>query len=146
MGRTPLPEAERKKRKKERNKAWLKTPKGKEMKRKQEMGTIAGVMRRYRQRAKDRNLEWNLSRQEVEILFSQPCFYCGESVKHKYNEFAGIDRVNNLWGYFMKNVVPCCGFCNIMKGKVKIGEFYEKIRLIYHHRICKLFGQDEEIL
>lgn len=29
---------------------------------------------------------------------------------------SGLDRTDNSKGYLIKNVVPCCGICNSIKG------------------------------
>jgi hypothetical protein len=76
----------------------------------------------YRSGAKRRNLSWNLSKDQFRYIIEQPCRYC-EIVRngvHRHSngneyKFTGIDRVDNKLGYFLGNVVPCCGKCNRFK-------------------------------
>ena len=48
--------------------------------------------------------------EQYEAIISQPCHYCYCSL---YN-FGGssLDRIDNLVGYVLTNVLPCCGICN----------------------------------
>lgn len=87
----------------------------------------------YKNSAKIRGYDWDLSLNDFKYLIKQDCYYCnlppyqkliianlnGERVL-TYN---GIDRVDNLLGYYIGNVVPACGICNIAKKDLSISEF-----------------------
>lgn len=74
--------------------------------------------------AKKRNLTFEITRDQFISLIIQDCHYCGSKppVDSGRN---GCDRVDNLVGYLMANLVPCCFTCNQMKGKRGQVEFIE---------------------
>lgn len=88
--------------------------------------TLNGRMSSYIRGAQKRNIEWGLSIEEFSSLWGLPCFYCGDKI-----ETIGIDRVDSKKGYNIKNVVPCCTHCNIMKMHYTQKEFLNKIKQIY---------------
>jgi hypothetical protein len=58
-------------------------------------------------------------------LIRQPCIYCGG-----YDNYNGIDRVDNAKGYEVDNCVSCCKICNFMKGTDEITEFMSRLQRI----------------
>jgi hypothetical protein len=62
--------------------------------------------------AKRRNLLWNISFEDYCNFINKECHYCLEKIE---NSGIGLDRKNNLKGYELNNVVPCCGDCNITR-------------------------------
>ena len=85
----------------------------------------------YKQGAKLRNLEFALSKEEVDKLSYSNCHYCNDSPKNatfsndkKYKYiYQGIDRVNSKFGYTSNNVLPCCKTCNFAKGDMEYPAF-----------------------
>ena len=86
----------------------------------------------YKKCAKDRKLDFCLTKKDVRKLTSSNCFYCGSkprkirkptSKKSKNYTYNGIDRVDNNKGYFMKNCVPCCTICNRAKFNLPVRQF-----------------------
>jgi len=73
----------------------------------------------YKSRAQKRNLEWSLTDEQANALFSEPCMYCG-------GPGGGIDRMDNTRGYTLDNCQPCCKTCNFMKLKMGAEEFVEQ--------------------
>lgn len=77
----------------------------------------------YRQQAKRRDLDFNLSFEEFKNLSIQDCHYCGrEPMLNSYSSdvvvkipLNGVDRVNSDLSYSLDNCVPCCGMCNRAK-------------------------------
>jgi hypothetical protein len=63
-----------------------------------------------------------LSIEQVTLLLSAPCSYCGETEK-----FRGIDRINSKLGYVDENVTTCCNMCNEMKLDYTLDEFKTKL-------------------
>ena len=104
---------------------------------------LYNVFIHYKNNAKQRNIDWNLSEAEFKQLITQPCIYCGEipnitktsSYKNKTEKITGIDRIDSTKGYSIDNCVSCCGMCNIMKNKFSTEEFLNKIKIIYHNYI-----------
>jgi len=94
-------------------------------------GVIYQIILGYKRHAKRRNLEWNLSINQVAEIIQKPCYYCGaiksnkkitKSCKEGYS-YNGIDRLNNKKGYHIDNVVPCCAQCNRAKGNMSFDNF-----------------------
>lgn len=104
------------------------------------------VFSEYKNSAKIRNIQWNLTRHEFDKLTQKECHYCGNSPKqtrqcigfngsHTYN---GIDRLDSNYDYSISNCVPCCKICNYAKGKMSKSLFLEHIYKVYTHSIKKL--------
>lgn len=102
------------------------------------------VYRIYKHSAKRRGYSFNISENSFKELSSKPCAYCGIAPATKmasskgrtfYGEFVynGLDRVDNTKGYEIDNVVPCCYFCNTLKGKKSKEDFLSKIKQIYEN-------------
>jgi len=77
----------------------------------------------YKKNAKNKNLEFNISKNYFHTITKKNCEYCGSSPssvrftpnrKRRYT-FNGIDRKDNSKGYINKNCIPCCKVCNYMK-------------------------------
>lgn len=94
------------------------------------------VLNRYKNNARHRGVEWELSEQQLRILVTSPCHYCGlpSSMERNGFVFNGVDRVDNSLGYTPDNSVPCCKVCNHMKHVLTEEEFLAHIKRIYEHR------------
>lgn len=101
-------------------------------------GVINQIILGYKRHAKRRGFSWNLTFNEVSNIINKPCHYCGTINSNKkitknckegflYN---GIDRVDSKKSYTIKNVVPCCNFCNKAKGNKSELEFIEWVKKI----------------
>ena len=65
---------------------------------------------------------WRLTDQEAEWFFTRNCHYCG-SPPPKDN-LNGLDRIDNdVQGYDIDTIVPCCAFCNYSKRSKSYEEF-----------------------
>jgi hypothetical protein len=97
----------------------------------------------YKNKAKKRNLNFEISEDEFRKITKENCFYCGEepsSIEKGENHYGiyvynGIDRVDNSKGYITGNIVPCCGNCNFAKRKMNVPEFYKWIRKVYNYSV-----------
>ena len=97
----------------------------------------------YKNNAKARNIDWNLSEEEFKEIVSKPCYYCGEnpqrtktvSYKNTFEKITGVDRIDSSKGYNTDNCVSCCKHCNIMKNKFSKFEFLSRIEKIYNNII-----------
>lgn len=94
-------------------------------------GVINHIILQYKRHARDRNIEWNLTFDEVKKIIQEPCFYCGaeksnhavtKNCKEGY-DYNGIDRVDSSKGYYIDNVVPCCKTCNYAKRDMSKEDF-----------------------
>ena len=94
----------------------------------------------YKRGAKKRGLEYELAEDQFAELTQKDCYYCGAKpnniIKHKesFGEYIynGLDRIDNIKGYTINNVVSCCHLCNSAKGKLTTQEFKELIKRIYN--------------
>lgn len=59
-----------------------------------------------------RGKPWHLYRHEYDALAERPCSYCDGPT----GSGVGLDRLDNAQGYETRNVVPCCGACNLLRG------------------------------
>lgn len=87
-------------------------------------GALGTLLADYRRGARDRNLTWDLSREEFARLTSLDCSYCGASPSRTVKcgggssgtyTYNGIDRVDNKQGYTSSNCAPACLQCNRSK-------------------------------
>ena len=97
----------------------------------------------YKRSARDRNIQWDLSRQEFFILTKCNCSYCGvapsnikrTSKRLEWEEYvySGVDRIDNSLGYISGNVTACCRVCNKMKGTMTVECFIESCEKVISH-------------
>lgn len=74
---------------------------------------------------RNKDVEFTLTLDEfLEIIKNNNCHYCDkELIYHEHSKNKGVintrahqlDRKNNLKGYTLENVVPCCWTCNRLK-------------------------------
>jgi len=93
----------------------------------------------YIERAKNKNIEYNLTYDIAKKIIDGKCNYCGV---YPFREFIadkscngsyignGIDRFDNLLGYTKENCVTACWNCNSAKGQNNIEFFQEWIKRI----------------
>ena len=79
----------------------------------------------YLDRARKKNLQFELTKRDFETLQNRNCEYCNTRPMN------GIDRINNDKGYTHDNSVPCCTLCNYMKRDESKETFVEKAIKIY---------------
>ena len=98
----------------------------------------------YRKRAKQKNMDITLTKEQFKTLMDSDCHYCGGEpsnslVQHEESlpVYQGIDRKDNSEGYTPDNVVPCCIVCNKMKKTMSHDDF-----LLHIHRISTRFMAD----
>lgn len=90
----------------------------------------------YKNSAKTRGLQFNLSRNELFELTQGNCYLCGSlpacecNYKHKEKNtsyiYNGIDRVNPKIGYVYKNCESCCKTCNYAKMTMSKNDYEQK--------------------
>jgi hypothetical protein len=98
----------------------------------------------YEYRAARCNLTMDLNREQFASLIAQNCHYCGAQPRLKvsrracFQEFLwnGLDRKDNMQGYTVSNVVPCCKTCNWAKGKLSYDDFIAYLERVRAFRSC----------
>lgn len=91
---------------------------------------------RYRNRAGDRNKEFDISKDFYEKLKKDTCYLCGK--KTQFGHVNGIDRINDKIGYVESNCASCCGNCNYLKRNYKLFDFIFKCCQIFNTHKNKL--------
>lgn len=87
----------------------------------------------------------SLTKEDVKVLISSDCYYCGAS-PITYRELGGgrwarksnvptngIDRKDSNLGYHLDNCVACCPTCNYMKSDMHHDDFVNLCRRIALH-------------
>jgi hypothetical protein len=107
---------------------------------------IRGLIHSYKKGAKKREIEFSLTRDELEHLFGQNCYFCGIEPAQIYRTgsrthsspliYNGIDRLDNSKGYVTENVVPCCGRCNKAKNNMPYDVFMSWIDRLIQQRVA----------
>jgi hypothetical protein len=95
----------------------------------------------YKSNAKIKGIEFDLSKEQMEILFKGKCFYCGREPYKNMDKpkfygnytYNGIDRLINTKGYTSDNTVSCCSQCNYLKNSYDYEDFTKIIKLIYEN-------------
>ncbi len=105
-----------------------------------------GLHYKYKICAKKRGIDFNLSREESEILFSGDCYYCGQKpnrLSEKNRKMNGnplvngIDRKDNNIGYTIENSVTCCKTCNYAKRNLSEKDFIFWIKQLVKNFLSK---------
>lgn len=83
----------------------------------------------HRASAGRRGIDFTLDEDEHRALVLAPCWYCGAPPCNTLSyagyelEYSGIDRLDSHRGYGAGNVVPCCRFCNTLKGSMPLARW-----------------------
>ena len=93
---------------------------------------VRHIVKKYKDSAKKRNIEFLLKDEEAVKLITSACFYCAE-FSYKNAKVSGIDRQDNSIDYTLENSVPCCTICNFMKGQLDPLVFIDKCKKISEH-------------
>jgi len=99
-------------------KRYQQTEKYKE-KYKESRNTLKRTFYDYKRGAEIRNKSFELTREQFALYWKKPCIYCQSDI-----ETIGLDRVDNLIGYNVDNVVPCCKICNYAKSNMSLVDFH----------------------
>ena len=116
-----------------------------------QMGIRNQLFRIYKANAEKRNHSFDLTFDEFNSLIVQDCYYCGCPPELKDNDYwrgrkdksqpniytNGVDRIDSNEGYTLKNCVPCCSKCNLMKNTFSKDEFLNQVQKIYQFNLNK---------
>jgi hypothetical protein len=83
----------------------------------------------YNQQAINRGKSFDLTLSQYWDIKNKPCHYCGNTNNN------GIDRLDNSKGYTLKNSVPCCNTCNMMKNTMLEDDFIKKCARITEYNL-----------
>jgi hypothetical protein len=98
----------------------------------------------YRSNAKQGGKVWQLEKAEFNELIKKPCHYCGAAPqKREWIDYGkrcvstdltnGIDRVDTTRGYTLDNCVPCCRWCNQLKGSLPLDRFVAQVFSVFRN-------------
>ena len=101
------------------------------------------LIRNYKNGAKRRGIDYNLTEKQFADITQKDCYYCGKKPNqinkgHRgYPPFGdyiynGIDRIDNNKGYLIDNIVPCCKQCNSAKNILTIQEYKDWLKRTYN--------------
>lgn len=88
------------------------------------------VYSKYKSRALQRSISFNVSSEYFILVAKQNCYICGarpnnkQSYKGKKYLYSGVDRINNSVGYIDGNIAPCCKSCNSKKTDESLEAFF----------------------
>lgn len=82
----------------------------------------------YKKSAKKRNINFLLQEKDFLNLVLQNCYYCNKKSDSSIPN--GIDRIDSSKGYNLDNCVPCCKYCNIIKGNKSLEQFKIAVKQI----------------
>lgn len=81
---------------------------------KRNLSFVGNYNKLIRDRRQNRNLPVSLTYDEyVAVRSPGVCSYCNGSIRRTC---IGLDRLDNMLGYHVTNVVACCAFCNTARG------------------------------
>ena len=117
---------------------------------------VGRVYDAYKDSARQRNIDFKLSRDDVENIILLPCNYCGSEPSNKrlvqtkngdeYFKYNGIDRADSKIGYVMGNVYPCCAKCNYAKKNLTVEDFLTWVKRVYEFSIKNGESHSDETL
>jgi hypothetical protein len=99
----------------------------------------------YKRGARERNHEFELTKEEFRKLTSSNCYFCGIEPKQRTGRinylpthgeyiYNGVDRKDNFRGYVFDNCLPCCKICNYAKHKLSFEDFEDWLNRIVGFR------------
>ncbi len=98
----------------------------------------------YKCDAKRRNLQFELSKDQVFELTTKDCSYCGAPPSKSMGSRAakrapvfiynGIDRVDSTKNYTIDNVVTACKTCNFAKCRMPKDEFLAWVERVHSYQ------------
>ncbi len=94
---------------------------------------------RYKAAARYNGRAFSLNKKYFRYLTKQNCKYCGLPPSRIFTSqgcyggytYTGIDRINNKFGYTVKNSVPCCKQCNYAKHSSTHEDFINWLKRIF---------------
>jgi len=105
----------------------------------------------YMGQAKNRNIDFGLTKEEFRKYTKGNCHYCNQpptakrlpqsrkenSTAHGAYVYNGVDRIDSKRGYSIGNCITACKRCNVAKSDMTYDEFIELIKAIYNNRVSQ---------
>ena len=91
--------------------------------------------------SKRRGFSWTLTLEEHTALTALPCTYCEGRLNTPQS---GLDRLDHKRGYEMGNVVPCCRFCYLRKGRLEQAGFRDPRTVELMKELNEQYKRDNE--
>lgn len=95
---------------------------------------------RYFRSAKNRKIEFDLSKEQFKEVSDRKCSYCGSPPEEKSGVRTGevyisngINRIDNNIGYIENNIISSCYMCNKMKHTHDVNSFLLQVKKIYEN-------------
>jgi transposase len=96
------------------------------------------VFHQYQGGALLRNINWDLTLEQLKSICLMPCQYCRSEPSNTQRapngtvtlKYTGIDQIQPCGGYFLGNVVPCCTVCNRAKSNLSLQQFTDWLNSI----------------
>ncbi len=106
----------------------------------------------YKRHAIDRNIEFEITKEDFINLTKLNCEYCDISPLQKYRSkhqklgeeplvYNGVDRIDNMKGYTKDNCITACKRCNQGKNNMSIIDFRNWIKNIIETKSKILFNE-----
>lgn len=109
-------------------------------------GAVRQLMNTYKQMARWKKKEFNLTLPQFKALTKGTCFYCGKEpsqiIRRNHNGgktqgtpyiYNGVDRLDSSKGYTIDNCVSCCGVHNKMKLAMSPDEFLQACKAVVEY-------------
>lgn len=104
------------------------------------------VFVKIRASAINRDIVFELTKNQILAIVAQNCFYCGVAPRLYDNSgkcygailVNGIDRIDPEYGYVLENVCACCVTCNYMKQHLTGIDFFRQVRLIFQNKLANM--------
>lgn len=94
--------------------------------------------------ATERNIEINLTEENVSDMSDNECYICGHISSD--NDYNGIDRINSDGSYSIDNCKSCCSTCNYLKNDLSLPDFLiQIIKIVTFTDGDYYFGKDPQI-
>jgi hypothetical protein len=77
--------------------------------------TVKGRFMAAKYAANKRGKIFTISLAEYQKIILNPCYYCNNQLGDQSITGSGLDRINNLIGYELGNIISCCWTCNKIK-------------------------------
>ena len=98
--------------------------------------TLSSRYGSLRYSAKDRGLKLTITKEEYRKIISlDRCHYCQGPLD---KTGSSLDRKDNSLGYSLENVLPCCKYCNVLKGSLL--SYDEMVQVIGYLRVARGSG------
>ncbi len=105
----------------------------------EKVSCINRLLANYKANAKNRNIEFSLTHDQIKTIIFNNCYYCEQPPYMTITTYSGtityngIDRIDNSIGYVISNCVPSCKPCNIAKHSIS----KEMVLKLYNYYYAK---------